>query len=212
MISGTGQKTREYFASQIGKGKRFETRAEMARFLGLGKTTQTQLFNFLDGKNTGFAAVSDWLDSLHIQVAFPGEELRDFKLVPRVNAVAGAGESFETDSSYAGMYAFSDDFMRTIGIKADSAEMMYVSGDSMQPLINNGDTVLIDKEDSKPIDGRIYVLSYGDALMVKRLQRTPRGWLICSENSSIYPPIPVEGQDLDQFKVYGRVRWVGRVL
>lgn len=164
------------------------------------------------GKLPKAEMLCEWLDKLKAQVAFPGEELKDFALVPRVNATAGAGESFETDSEIAGLYAFRNDFMRSIGVKPEHAEMMYVIGDSMQPLINNGDTVLIDKQDNTPTDGRIYVVSYGDALMVKRLQQTPRGWLICSENSSIYPPVEVQDQELDKLRVYGRVRWIGRVM
>ena len=87
--------------------------------------------------------------------------------------------------------------------------MMYVRGDSMEPLINDHDTILVDTRDNEPRDGFIYLIGFGETAMVKRLQRTPRGWNLCSENKN-YPPIPVEGQEVMQ--VHGRVRWFGRVV
>ena len=52
----------------------------------------------------------EWLDKLHISFVSPGEEMKQFELVPRVRAVAGAGESLETDDHIDGYYAFRDDF------------------------------------------------------------------------------------------------------
>lgn len=38
-----------------------------------------------------------------------------------------------------------------------------------------------------------------------------RGWLLRSENRD-FADVAVEGPDLEAFRVYGRVRWFGRVL
>lgn len=185
-------------------------KANLMRHLDAERATFYRAINEETQKLPKTEVLCKWLDKLNVQIAFPGNELKDFALVPRINAQAGAGESFDTDSEVVGLYAFRNDFMREIGVKIDNAEMMLVSGDSMQPFINNGDTVLIDKSDTVPKDGHIYVITFGDALMVKRLQRIPNGWLICSDNRAIYPPVPVQDQELDKFKVYGRVRWIGR--
>lgn len=187
-------------------------KGNLMRRLGAERATFYRAINDDGGKLPKPEVLCDWLDELNAQVVFPGSELKDYSLVKMVAAKPGAGESFETDADVTGLYAFRNDFMRSIGLKPETSEMMYVSGDSMQPLINNGDTVLIDKSDNVPQDGNIYVLSFGDALMVKRLQKIGDGWNICSENASLYPPVPVKGQELDKFKVYGRVRWIGRVM
>ena len=60
-------------------------------------------------------------------------------------------------------------------------------------------------------DGDIFLVGFGEELLVKRVQRTPRGWLLKSENRD-FSDIVVEGPDLETFRVYGRVRWFGRVV
>ena len=153
----------------------------------------------------------DWLDKMHAQVVFPGEEMDGFVLIPRVKATAGAGESFEIDPDVEKMYAFRHSFMRYLGVNPKHAVMMFVRGDSMEPLIYDRDTILIDTDDKSAREGYIYVVALGDTLMVKRLQKTLTGWNICSENKN-YQPIPVEGQELEKMEIIGRVRWFGRVV
>lgn len=151
------------------------------------------------------------LDKLHITIAKPKDELMDYALVPRVTAVAGAGESFEVSSMIAGYYAFRLDFLRASGIPQDKAVTMFVRGDSMDPVIKDGDMILIDQSDFAPRDGFIYLVNLAGALMVKRLFRLPNGWRIYSENAK-YLPTDVVGNELESLKVFGRVRWFGRVL
>lgn len=207
----TGDAIRDFFQDQIGKDKRFPTQVEMARFLGLSPTTATKLYKFLEGARTGYAVVIDWLEKLGGQVAMPDDEIDGFVFVHRVAAVAGAGESWEIDDSPEALYAFRESFMRYLRVNPKKAVTMFVRGDSMEPLILDRDMILIDTADTLPQDGLIYVLSFGGALMVKKMQRTLNGWNICSENTK-YPPVPVEGQEADALRIFGRVRWFGRVL
>ena len=48
------------FEELIGPEERFKTKNEMAAFLGLGETTRTRLFNFLDGSDTRYMAIFEW--------------------------------------------------------------------------------------------------------------------------------------------------------
>lgn len=200
-----------FFQSQIGDNRRFPTAADMARFLGLGEKRRMTLDRFLKGTKTQYDFVLDWFVKLGGQVATPDQRLVEFELIPRVKAVAGAGESFITEDGVAGMYAFRKEFLSKIGVNAKKVAMMYVSGDSMTPLICDGDTLLFDTDDTDPREGYIYVCSFGDALMVKRLQMIPGGWQLCSENQR-YSPTPIQGDELDSFRVHGRVRWFGRII
>ncbi|MBR4741676.1 MAG: helix-turn-helix transcriptional regulator, partial [Desulfovibrio sp.] len=146
-----------------------------------------------------------------VQVVFPDQRLEEYEFVPRVKAVAGCGESLVTDGEVAGMYAFRKSFLETLNIKAKDAVMMYVSGDSMQPLICDRDTVMFNTKDTEPKEGHLYVVSFGDSLMVKRLQQIPSGWMLCSENPR-YSPVSIEGDELAKLRIHGRVRWFGRVI
>lgn len=139
----------------------------------------------------------------------PVEE--DYAFIPKVKAVAGAGSSLETDGEVTGFYAFRREFLQRCHISSDNSAMMMVRGDSMEPLIRSGDTVLFDQNDTEPKDSGIYVLAYGDELVIKKLVRTLVGWEICSLNPA-YPPIKVQGDEISMLKVHGRVRWFGRVI
>lgn len=86
--------------------------------------------------------------------------------------------------------------------------MLDVIGHSMEPMIRHKDTILVDQSVKELRDGDIFLVGFGEELLVKRVQRTPRGWLLKSENRD-FSDIVVEGPDLETFRVYGRVRWFG---
>lgn len=142
----------------------------------------------------------------------PTNELLDFDLIPRMMAVAGCGESYETIAGESGnLYAFRKDFLRRQGLSPKDVYVMYVSGDSMKPTIEDGDMILIHKTENVPQEGYIYALTLGDTLMVKRLQKIPDGWILKSDNP-MYSPLTVQGQELDKLVIHGRVRWFSRIL
>ena len=101
--------------------------------------------------------------------------------------------------------------MNRVGIHSKESVMLDVIGNSMEPLIRHKDTILVDQSVKEPSDGKIFLVGLGEELLVKRLQRTARGWLLRSENRD-FADVAVEGPDLEAFRVYGRVRWFGRVL
>ena len=152
-----------------------------------------------------------WLDALGCKLLSPGTAAPGYSVVPRIAARAGAGSSTETSGEVIGGVAFETAFLRRIGMSVSHAMTMDVVGDSMFPLLRDGDTVLVDTGRTTPTDGKIYVLSVGDELLVKRLQRIGNGLNVLSENPA-YPPLRIEGQDLDTVKVRGEVRWVGRIM
>ena len=195
---------REY-ADKIG-GK-----ANMMRFLNAKKAT---IYRVLEDDEPSLPApdvLCEWLDKINAQIVFPGEELDDFVMIPKVKAVAGAGASLETNGDISAYYAFRNDFLKREHINPKNSVMMLVRGDSMEPLIKEGDTILIDQNDKVPQDGRIFLVALGEELMVKVLQKIPNGWNICSINDR-YAPLSVQGDELENFRVFGRVRWFGRVL
>jgi len=193
----------------VGPDKKFKNQNQVSIACGI-KASQVKRY-FEEKNDSNIAKFFKFLDTLGVRLVFPDEKLTGFELIPRVKAVAGAGESFITEDGVAGMYAFRKEFLGRIGVNAKKAAMMYVSGDSMTPLICDGDTLLFDTGDVEPREGYIYVCSFGEALMVKRLQMIPGGWQLCSENDR-YSPTPIQGDELDSFRVHGRVRWFGRII
>lgn len=186
-------------------------KAELMRFLDAKKAT---FYRAMDDEKPVLPApevLCGWLDKLHVSVALPGEELDSYELVPRVEARAGAGESFETSDAVAGWYAFRRDFLRRINASPAKCVTMFVSGDSMEPLIRDGDMILVDQAEADAKDGLIYLVNLSGALMVKRLFRLPQGWRLHSENER-YGHLDIVGDELSAFAIFGRVRWFGRVI
>lgn len=183
--------------------------SELARSLG---TNKAKISKWVNGKAAPSSSdVAPIIDMMGARLVMPYEKVVDYDLVPKVVAKAGAGASLETDGDIEGLYAFRKDYMCMQHISAKNAVLMDVVGDSMEPLFQNGSTILIDKSDVEVMDGHIYVVTLGDELRVKRVQKTLKGLILRSENPK-YADIPVEGPDLETFVVHGRVRWYAVAL
>jgi SOS-response transcriptional repressor LexA len=133
----------------------------------------------------------------------------DFTLIPKYQARLSGGP---------GHYVLSQDIESHLSFKnswlsgrcqKDQCALFEVRGDSMAPLITDGDIVLVNLSKNDPrdlIDGKIYAFSEGDTVKVKRLVwRGPDLWAI-SENKAEAPDAAV---DKDGFNLIGKVVWVG---
>ncbi len=58
-----------------------------------------------------------------------------------------------------------------------------IKGDSMEPALYEGDTVIINTADCKPSDGETYAINYEGEAVVKRLVRDLGQWFLSSDNS-----------------------------
>lgn len=83
---------------------------------------------------------------------------------------------------------------------------MYVRGDSMEPVLKNWDTVIIDTADTEPTDGEIYAVVYKDKFYIKTVRNVADGIDLISYNPD-YPPIEV--READRFQCLGRMVWRG---
>lgn len=195
-------------ALELGK-RQFGSAAGLARAAG---ASEVNVGRWLNKKTKPkVSEVEGILDLVGARLVLPDEKIVDYDLVPKVTAKAGAGASLETDGDLEGLYAFRKDFMGIEHISAAHSVLMDVVGDSMEPLFSEGDTLLVDKSDVEVMDGKIYVVTLGDELRVKRVHKSLSGLILRSENPK-YPDIPVTGPDLENFVVHGRVRWCGKVF
>ena len=208
-------RVREFFLAMIGRDKPFRYRSQLAEYLGMKEPSkQTKFFKFLDGADPSFGNVTSWIEKMGGMVFLPGdnpEAMASFSFVPKVAAVAGAGASLETSDAIIGYYAFRTDFLGSAHISERNSVLMDVRGDSMEPTLKDGDTVLIDQSEKEILDGRIYVVTLGDELRVKRVQKGWDGIVLTSDNPR-YSDIHIAARDLEAFTVHGRVRWVGKML
>lgn len=134
--------------------------------------------------------------------------------VPALDIGASAGPgALPGGERPAEHFAFDERWLRGLaaGRPAD-VSMIRVSGDSMTPMLADGDDILVDRGDgAERLRDGIYVLRMDDALIVKRLALNPaaRTVTIKSDNDA-YPDFP--DCPLKSIAIIGRVLWAGRKL
>lgn len=142
----------------------------------------------------------------------------DYVFVPRIDirADCGDGACVIHEEVLDQRQAFRAEWFAQKGIKPQHAACIYATGDSMEPRIFEGDTLLIDRSQKEPIiNGKIYLLRYGDEIRVKQLfKRFDGGLIIRSFNREKYPDEEISAEDLAKggIEVLGRVVWIGSEL
>jgi phage repressor protein C with HTH and peptisase S24 domain len=135
----------------------------------------------------------------------PGE----FVMIPRldVHLSAGAGrDQVEIEFTKAVPQAFRAEWIRERRLKPNKLAAMTASGNSMEPGICDGDSLLIDTSQTNVIDGKVYALWYDGGERVKRLFRLPGGGLRIKSDNPEHGSIEL-GPDYT-----GHVRILGRVV
>jgi phage repressor protein C with HTH and peptisase S24 domain len=142
----------------------------------------------------------------------PGAYSEDFAYIPKVAAVPRMGpEGLETDGQVEDFYAFRRQWLSRISVgRPEDLRLMSVAGDSMEPTLRNGDTILVDQTQQEPIMGKIYVVGIDDGIVVKRLDRQPGKLILISDNRAMYPPLPIDLHEGVNVRVIGRVVWMAR--
>ena len=196
---------RDYIDSDHGGIKRTASEA-------LNLTDPSVLGQWLTGKKSPrLDKIGPALDIIGAKLLPPDADLKEYALVPKRAARPGAGSSLETSAEVEGLFAFRKDWLSKLNIPNKNIELFDVVGDSMEPTLREGDTLLVDKNDTEIMDGKIYVVSLHDELLAKRVQRILDGFALLSDNKA-YDPIPVKPELRDKFRIHGRVRWFGREL
>ncbi len=139
----------------------------------------------------------------------PGEDV-EVRFWPRAKASAGLGVENAEDQPTLGL-KFRAESLRRKGINAETAMVIYADGDSMEPVISHGASILFDTSRVDIRDGHLYVLDIDGATYVKRLMRRPGGRLLVRSENPSYPDYEVTiGQD--GFRVVGEVMWMATWL
>jgi phage repressor protein C with HTH and peptisase S24 domain/DNA-binding XRE family transcriptional regulator len=134
-------------------------------------------------------------------------------LLPVYDTAASAGPGKDIDrEAVVHRIAFREEWIRTVTkASLDQLAVISVDGDSMEPTLRPGDTVLIDFRQNHPADkDGIYVIRTGNGLQVKRVQvelgRPPK-IAVLSDNPVYQPQRNLKPDDIH---VVGRVIWLGR--
>jgi hypothetical protein len=100
------------------------------------------------------------------------------------------------------------DFFAGRGIAPEHCKRFRVSGESMEPLLYDGDRILVDTAPQERIkDGAVYAVNYDGELRVKRLQKRLDGTLTLISDNPNYPPeiVPPDILQDGRFFIIGKV-------
>lgn len=164
-----------------------QDRATLARFLGVGEEELRE------------AQENSYVKPLQ-------RETGEWVVVPRLDLGASAGPGRVVGGEAAfDTFRFSRRWLEEQGLARAELSAIRVEGDSMEPLLNDGDEILIDRAPRAFRDG-IHVVRVGDTLMVKRVASAGPGRVALLSQNLAYPPVEVAAEEVE---IIGRVVWKG---
>ena len=179
----------------------------LAQKTGVSKSNMSRWLSGVPPRTADVSPVMDYLDA---RIVLPDENIAEYDLIPKVSAKAGAGAlSLETGDDHEGLYAFRKDFLAMQHISATQSVLLDVVGQSMEPLLREGDTVLIDQSDREINNEGIYLVTLFETLLIKQIILSVGGIILHSLNPA-YPDIPVREPDIEALIIHGRMRWSAR--
>jgi phage repressor protein C with HTH and peptisase S24 domain len=126
--------------------------------------------------------------------------------VPRIDLGASAGPGrVPGDEATFDTFRFSRRWLAEQGLERAQLSALRVEGDSMEPLLNDGDEILVDCS-PRPFRDGIHVVRLGDTLMVKRVANAGAGRVALLSQNFAYPPVEVATEEV---AIIGRVVWKG---
>lgn len=134
----------------------------------------------------------------------PGE----YVLIPRLDLHLSAGNGKDQvviDFLDKQPQAFRADWVRSERLKPSKLACMTAHGNSMEPNIWDGDSLVIDTSQRDVVDGKVYALWYEGGERVKRLSRLPGGGLRIKSDNPQHDTIDLGPDYLGHVRIIGRV-------
>jgi len=166
-------------------------RRKLAAFLGVHEAELGAPEDISRAANSNFHSKfpihHDWLD------------------IPRlyIGASAGPGVIANGVEQPIGAFRFSARWLRGQGLDPAMLSAIQVAGDSMEPLLRDGDEILVDRS-PRPLRDGIHVVRVEDVLLVKRVQTGVPGRLVLESANPAYRAIELDPREVE---VIGRVVW-----
>lgn len=131
----------------------------------------------------------------------------NLRFFDNVSAAAGYGANND-DESFEIIEVTAKFLSKILRVIPQEYDVISVLGDSMEPLVKNGDMVLV-KPTSEASNGEIVIANLGGDLYVKKLLRDPikRNVRLTSMNN-FYEDIVIEEDELEQLNIVGVVKKV----
>ena len=196
-------------AIEVRDSKRSAVAPALARALGV--TLEQLMSDDMDALIT--APTPSALAGAPVRALAEGEDPGDgYVQIPEyeVRFAAGNGRTAlfdEIDGTKPRTYRV--EWFAAAGINPAHAKCFKVHGDSMEPMLYDGDSVLVNLAETDIMNGKVYAIRYGDELRIKRCyKRLDGGLVLRSDNPSFLPRDEEISAEVaaEHISILGRVR------
>jgi hypothetical protein len=134
-----------------------------------------------------------------------------YALVPRIGIKLSAGSGMEAvEETELPPLAFRESWLKKKHVTSRKhLRILEVDGPSMEPLLMDGDVVLVDLGQHDIIDNEVYAIAYGSELRIKRLSKRFDGGLLIRSDNQRYPDEAISPAESQHIRVLGRMIWRG---
>jgi len=189
------------FYDRLTKGGHVSSQKNLALILGVDSSAISQAKKRNSIPFSWFTILSKKLDlnPEWIQTGIGDKRLNEpddfktmFEMIPKVKArLSAGGGSFDIEPDIIGYFSFQKEWLRKKG-NSKKMVLMDIFGNSMEPELKDGDTILVDLSKNEILAGAIYAIGIDDTVMVKRIEKLPEKLVLISDNRS-YSPTYLKG-------------------
>lgn len=123
----------------------------------------------------------------------------DYAYIPAydIEVSAGNGSVCLGEATATKHLAFRRQWLTARGLREQSLAALFTKGDSMTPTIPESAVVVINREHTQALDGKVYVIRIDDRHFVKRTQWLIGGGLRLISDNKFYEPLDITKADME---------------
>lgn len=123
----------------------------------------------------------------------------DYAYIPAydIEVSAGNGSVCLGEATASKHLAFRRQWLTARGLREESLAALFTKGDSMTPTIPESAVVVINRDHTVPMDGKVYVMRIDDRHFVKRTQWLIGGGLRLISDNKFYEPLDLTRADME---------------
>lgn len=114
-----------------------------------------------------------------------------------IEVSAGNGSVCLGEATATKHLAFRRQWLTARGLREESLAALFTKGDSMTPTIPESAVVVINREHTQALDGKVYVIRIDDRHFVKRTQWLIGGGLRLISDNKFYEPLDITKADME---------------
>lgn len=123
----------------------------------------------------------------------------DYAYIPAydIEVSAGNGAVCLGEATATKHLAFRRQWLTSRGLREKSLAALFTKGDSMTPTIPESAVVVINRDHTQALDGKVYVIRIDDRHFVKRTQWLIGGGLRLISDNKLYDPLDITKADME---------------